>query len=159
MAKKNKEQKIQLSREELDTRIAELRKGKKRFKAYYGFAKLTKKIVLKKELAVYYENTMSFSNAKFVEQKIHIVHERWQTWDEMTDFDIGNRSFTKYGYFIDDKPWNSDIERILEDNFTAEENHVSKKERLEIRNKLRKEYYSFYKIEKKSIGQQSLIFE
>ncbi|MNR46930.1 hypothetical protein D3C85_1659650 [compost metagenome] len=76
----------------------------------------------------------------------------------MTDFDIGNRCFTKYGYFIDDKRWNGNIEMILEDNFIAEENHVSKNERAVIREKLRKEYFSFYKVEKTLKGQQTLIF-
>lgn len=159
MAKKTRQAKFQLSPEEMNEKKNYLKRHQKKFKVYYGFSKLTKKIVRKRELAIYYENATSFSNLKFIQQKIHIVHERIQTMDEMTDFDIGNRSFTKYGYFIDEKPWCCDIEKILEENFVAEENHVTKKERLDIRDKLRKEYYSFYRIDKKPVGQQSLIFE
>lgn len=155
---KSKIEKYVLSPEELKEKMDYLKAEKKQFRVFYGFAKLTKKIVRKKELAVYYENGSLNSNDKYVQQKIHIVYVRNQTLEEMTDFDIGNRSFTKYGYFIDDKRWNGDIEKILEDNYTAEENHVSVKERNMIREKLRNEYYSFYKVEKKLMGQQSLIF-
>lgn len=158
MAKKPIE-KLKLSPEQMKVKINYLKSKRTKFRVFYGFAKLTKKVVRKKELAIYYENSSSNSNDKYIKQKLHIVYERWQTINEMTDFDIGNRSFTKYGYFIEDKPWNSDIERILEENFTAEENHVSKKERTEIREKLRKEYFSFYRVEKKPKGQQSIIFE
>lgn len=159
MAKKFKQEKFELTQEQLKEKTDYLRKKGKRFRVFYGFAKLTKKIVKKKELAIFYENSSAYSNDKFVQQKIHIVYERRQTLLEMTDFDIGNRSFTKYGYFIDEKPWNGNIEKILEDNFIAEENHVSKKERDLIREKLRHEYYSFYKVSRKLTGQQSLIFQ
>ena len=155
---KSKIEKYSLSPEELKVKMDYLKDNKRQFKVFYGFARLTKKIVRKKELAVYYENSSSNSNDKFIQQKIHIVHVRMQTLKEMTDFDIGNRSFTKYGYFIDDKRWNGNIEMILEDNYTAEENHVSENERTVIRDKLRREYFSFYKVEKTLKGQQTLIF-
>lgn len=155
---KSKIEKHSLSPDELKEKMNYLTDNKKQFRVFYGFARLTKKIVRKKELAVYYENGSCNSNDKFIQQKIHIVHVRMQTLQEMTDFDIGNRSFTKYGYFIDDKRWNGNIEMILEDNFIAEENHVSANERTLIREKLRKEYYSFYKVEKSLKGQQTLIF-
>lgn len=150
--------KYQLSPEEFQAKIDSVKKEKKKYRVFYGYAKLTKKIVRKKELAIYYENSASSNNFKFVTQKIHIVYERVQTTAEMTDSDIGNRTFTKYGYFIDEKPWQGNIERILEQNFDAEKNHVSKKEREIIREKLRKEYFSFYKVEQKPKGQQALIF-
>lgn len=155
---KIKIEKYSLSPEELQIKIDYLKEKDKKLRVFYGFAKLTKKIVRKKELAIYYENCSGNSNDKFIQQKIHIVHERRQSLQEMSDFDIGNRSFTKYGYFIEDKLWNGNIEIILEDNFIAEENHVSVCERAVIREKLRKEYFSFYKVDKKKKGQQTLIF-
>lgn len=155
---KSKIEKYSLSPDELKVKMDYLKEKGKKFRVFYGFAKLTKKIVRKKELAIYYENCSAYSNDKFIKQKIHIVHERIQTLQEMTDFDIWNRSFTKYGYFIDDKRWNGNIEMILEDNFIAEENHVSKNERAVVREKLRKEYFSFYKVEATLKGQQTLIF-
>jgi hypothetical protein len=157
MAKSNIE-KYSLSPEELEDKMDYLKDKNKQFRVFYGFARLTKKMVRKKELAVYYENGSCNSNDKFIQQKIHIVHVRMQTLQEMTDFDIGNRSFTKYSYFIDDKRWKSNIEMILEDNFIAEENHVTNNERAVIREKLRKEYFTFYKVEKTLKGQQSFIF-
>lgn len=150
--------KDKLTPEELQVKMDYLKKTGKKLRVFYGFAKLTKKIVRKKELVIYYENCACGSNEKFINQKIQIVFQRTQTLEEMTDFDKANRSFTKYGYFIDDKRWNGDIERILEDNFIAEENHVSKKDRSIIREKLREEYFSFYGVEKIQVGQQSIIF-
>lgn len=155
---KNKNIKHELTEYELQIKIDYLKKSKKKLRVFYGFAKLTKKIVRKKELAIYFENCITETNNRFVNQKIHIVYERFQTIEEMTDFDIGNRCFTKYGYFIDDKRWQGNIDSILEDNLLAEENHVCLKERNIIREKLRNEYFSFYGIEKREIGQQKLIF-
>ncbi len=155
---KSKIEKRSLTSEELQQKIEFLKGKNKKFRVFYGFAKLTKKIVRKRELAVYFENGSCNSNDKYINQKIHIVHQRIQTIEEMTDFDIGNRSFTKYGYFIDDKIWKGDIERILEDNFNADSIHVSFDERTDIREKLRNEYYSFYGVDRQAKGQQTIIF-
>lgn len=131
---------------------------KKKLRVFYGFAKLTKKMARKPELVIQYENCRSNRSIEYIERRMIIVHTREQTSQEMESSIGCHRSFTKWGYFINDKRWKSNIDLILEDNFVAEENHVSIKERQEIRLKLEKEYYSFYKVDKKPKGQQSLIF-
>lgn len=112
---------------------------KKSLNVYYGFSKLTKKIVRKPELAVYFENANhnSQKNLSFIERRMHIVHTRKQSMKEMEDADMANRTFVKYGYFIDEKPFNGNIEQVLEYNFLADQNHVSNKERSVLREKLR----------------------
>ncbi len=117
----------------------------KNLKVYYGYAKLTKKVVRKKELVVIFENANhnSMKNEAYVKRKVHIVYTRTQTKAEMSDCDIYNRMFTKYGYFIDEK-YGGDIERALEDNFVSDQNHVSKSKRIEIREVLRKAYFEVF---------------
>lgn len=99
----------------------------------------------KPELQIIYENCHSLKNETSVKKWITVVYTRRQTEAECTDAEGKTRMFTKWGYFIDDKPWYGDIEKVLKDNFEAEANHVSEEEREIIRQKLREEYYSFYK--------------
>lgn len=127
--------------------------AKTKLKVFYGFTRLTKKAVRKPELAIWFENDTNYKD-NFLNQKMLIVHTRKQTKKERSDALHQNRMFVKYGYFIDEKPWNSDIDRILEDNFQHDSNHVSEEERTEIKEKLRKAYYSFYK--RKPIIKQQL---
>jgi hypothetical protein len=115
---------------------------------YYGFARLTKKAVRKRSIAIYYSNTKLYNNErqqKFIKQKIHIVYERFQTEEEATDAPFSNRSWTKWEYFVDDKRWRGNLNAILDDNFTAEENHITVEEREKIRNTLLKNFEPFYK--------------
>jgi hypothetical protein len=131
---------------------------KQQLKVFYGFAKLTKKMARKREVVIQYENGKSNRNLEYLERRMVIIHTRNQTTEEMESSLGSHRMFTKWGYFVDDKRWKSNLDLVLENNFEVEENHVSKKERQEIRNKLEKEYYSFYNLERKPKGQQSLIF-
>jgi hypothetical protein len=94
---------------------------------------------------------------KFLKQKMHIVHIREQTTDEMQDCKICTRQWTRYDLFVDEKTFKGNLELALERNFLADSNNVSESEREIIREKLRNEFYSFYKVEKK--GQQALIFD
>lgn len=115
---------------------------------YYGFARLTKKIVRKRSIIVQYANTklhQNERNQKFIKQKMHIVYQRFQTEEEATDAPFSNRSWTKWEYYVDDKRWRGNLDAILDHNFTAEENHVTLEERKEIRNTLLKNFQSFYK--------------
>jgi hypothetical protein len=129
-----------------------------KLRVWYGFAKLTKKAVRKHELAIYFENEYSHKNESWIEQKIHVVHVRNQTELESGDKVNSNRTFTKYGYFIDQKPFYGDIELVLDQNFKADSNHVSEEERSEIREKLRSAYYSVYKVEPRNVDQLKLEF-
>ena len=131
---------------------------KNNLRVWYGFAKLTKKAVKKRQLVIFFENQYSYKNDAWIEQKIQVVHIRNQTKDEIKDCHLVSRTFTKYGYFIDDKPFLGNIERVLEKNFLADSKNVSEKERQKIRDKLREAYYRVYNIEKKQTGQQAIIF-
>lgn len=128
---------------------------------FYGFAKLTKKAVRKRSVVIQYANTHNYNDRqkKYIEQKMHIVHQRFQTKAESENRTNSNRSWTKWEYFVDDKRWNGNLEAVLHDNFVAEANIVSLKERTEIKEKLDKAYYEFYKLERKPKGQQQILFE
>lgn len=115
-------------------------------RVFYGFAKLTSKVVRKAELAVFFENDNHNArrNEEFIRKILHVVYIRNQTPGEAADAKGSNRMFTKYSYFIDEKPWRGDIDRALRQNFLADENNVSLQEREEIREKLRAEYFKVY---------------
>ena len=131
-----------------------------KFLVFYGFAKLTKKAIRKKSIVIQYANSTNYNDRqkKYIEQKMHIVHQRYQTIEESKDTLKSNRNWTKWEYFVDDKKWKGSLELILQDNFLAEMDIVSLKERELIKIKLEKAYYEFYKVEKKPKGQQLIIF-
>lgn len=131
-----------------------------RYLVFYGFAKLTKKIVKRRSVVVQYANESNYNEKqqKYINQKMHVVHQRFQTKEEATDSKSSNNCWTKYEYFTDDKKkWKCNIDVILKHNFDIEENNVSLKERTIIRDKLRKEYFKFYNLPEQLTGQQVLI--
>lgn len=115
-------------------------------KVYYGFTRLTKKVVRKPELSIYFENEYSYKNRQWVEKHQHIVYVRVQTQKEIMDAEGINRMFTKYGYFINEKPYFGNIEKVLEANYLADCKNVSKHEREHIKELLFKEYFLFYNV-------------
>lgn len=132
----------------------------KKIRVFYGYTRLTPKIMRKPELAVWFENANNnmTKNEQFINRRINIVYEREQTLEEMSDAQYSNRMFTQYAYKINEKPFNGQIELVLERNFLTDSNHVSLIEREKIRNLLRKGYFEFYQISRKPKGQQTLIF-
>lgn len=129
-----------------------------RLKVWYGFAKLTKKIVRKPSVVIFYENGKSTKNDKFVKQKMHIVYERFQTDEESKDAEHKSRLFQRAEYFINEKPWNGNVEGIIHDNFVAESNNVSEKERLHIAELLRTSARRVYGEKLKQTYQSSFNF-
>lgn len=113
---------------------------------YYGFRKLTPKAIRKPQLVVFFENANNnpSKNEEWVNRRIEVVYKREQTESEKIDSSHNNRMFTEYGYFIEDKPYNGDIEKVLNQNFEADKNHVSKAEREKIRTKLKEAYKTCY---------------
>ncbi|PKV50875.1 hypothetical protein ATE84_2943 [Aquimarina sp. MAR_2010_214] len=130
----------------------------KRLQVYYGFAKLTPKVMRKHELVIIYENANHnpMKSLQWILRKTHLVYIRQQTKQEMSDANNGNRIFTKYGYFIDEYPWCSNIDMVLEYNFLSDDKHVSKSERELIRVMLREKYTECY--ESRPCYQTALIF-
>lgn len=127
-------------------------------KVFYGYSRLTPKTIKKAELAIYFENADNnpTKNEAFINRRITVVHTRYQTKEELTDAAHSNRMFTKYSYFIDDKPFFSDIDKVLACNFEADKNHVKLAEREEIKKRLREEYYRFFN--RKEIQRQLRLF-
>ena len=117
-----------------------------KYLVFYGFAKLTKKAVRKRSVVIQYANSTNYNDRqkRYIEQKMYIVHQRYQTINECVDAQYSNRNWTKYEYFIDDKKWKGNLEAILENNFVAEENHVLLEERELIKQKLTKGFKRFY---------------
>jgi hypothetical protein len=113
---------------------------------FYGFAKLTKKVVRKRSIVIQYANTKNYNERqrKYIEQKMHIVHTRYQTQEEVEDAQFSDRSWTKYEYFVDSSKWQGDLDAILKNNYDAEENHVCQEERQEIKEKLKSKFNAFY---------------
>lgn len=138
-------------------------KEEDKYLVFYGFAKLTKKIVKKKSIVIQFANFpfIQFNDRqqKFINQKMHVVYQRYQTIDEIMDSKKSNRMWTKWEYLVDDKKWKNSIDLILQENFYADKNHVSLIERELIQNKLDLEYYKFYGLKKEPIGQQILVFK
>lgn len=127
-------------------------------KAYYGFTKLTKKIMRKHELVIWFENC-NHNPARmeqFINRRMHIVHTRTQTQGEMSDAYHSNREWTKYGYKIDED-FESNIELVLEKVFLGDSKNVSLEERNVIREKLRLAYAEVY--DPKDLEQTSIIFD
>ena len=111
-------------------------------KVYYGFSKLTPKVMRKPELAIYFENSSHnpSKNEEWIRKHMNLVFTREQTSDEKLDAQNSNRMFTKYSYFINEKPFYGDIEAVLQENFKADENNLNTETRTLIMEKLRKEY-------------------
>ena len=133
----------------------------KGLKVYYGFRKLTAKAIRKPQLAVFFENVNHnvIKNEEWIKKRIKVSYVRNQTPEEEVDGNYKNRLFTEYASFINDKPYYGDIEKVLEENYKADDKHVSKEEREIIRDILREDYYRFYDVKKPSKRQQQQMLE
>lgn len=126
---------------------------------FYGFRKLTPKIFRKRSIIICFENSRNWTLKKqiFINKAMYLVHVRMQNPGEFNDAKHSNRQWHMYEILVDEKPYNGNIDLVLEDNFLADQNNVSNYERQVIREKLKKEYYEFYK-DAKPADQQALIF-
>lgn len=110
----------------------------KKLRVFYGWAKINK-IRKKRALSVIFENDTQneVRTQRFISLMQKTVHVRLQTEEEKQDAIGSSRMFTEYGGFLDGELYKGDLETLLETNFTADKNHVSVKERNEIREKLK----------------------
>lgn len=94
-------------------------------KVWYGFEKLSK-VKKKRALVVIFENSTAryARKMKYVE-RIKPIYERNQTAAEAEGAVGSTREFALYRIFIDGKPYNGDIESVLQQNFEADSNNVS----------------------------------
>lgn len=117
---------------------------KPKLRVFYAFAKITPKIVRKPCIVILYENGWSTRNDFSINKRFKVIHTRFQTEKEIEDGQYINRMYTEFRYFINEAPWNGDIDAILHDNFEADKNNVSEIERQIIRQKLISEVQGFY---------------
>lgn len=114
--------------------------SKKPLRCFYGFSKLTKKIVRKRSIVCFFENDYSFKNEEWINRRIHVAFVREQNYKEKQDAAYLNRIFTKYEKFIDEKPYKGKFEWALQDFMKDESKNVSEEMKLEISEALKKKY-------------------
>ena len=130
-------------------------------RVWYGIDKLNK-IMKKPAISVVFENEPGgdfIKREKKVHQRMHVVHVRRQTEAEESDAVKSNRIFTTWSMFLYEKPYNGDIEFLLQQNYIADKNHVSETQRKEIMKKLRKKALELYPDAKKGGTQLKFILE
>lgn len=109
-------------------------------KVYYGWAKMGN-VRKKRSLSVVFENEILGCRCergqKCLRSIQNTVIERYQDDEEEKASKRENRIFTEYSLFLDEKPINGSLEKILHINSEADKNHVSKTVRKKISEALR----------------------
>lgn len=126
-----------------------------RLKVYYGFARANK-VRKERALSVIFENDTGYKNSAKVKMYQETAYIRNQTEKEAEDADHSNRCFTEYGWMLDKKPFNGNIDYLLEQNYIADENNVSEEERKQIKDALKRLYKNIYPNEQKKEFQLTL---
>lgn len=123
-------------------------------KVYYCLTKLTPKASRKREISICFANDNSFRSDEWIRKKRHVVYVREQTKGpegEEAAAEFENRMFSSYSIFVDEKPYNGDLEAALEFNSHQDRKHVSLEEREKIKDLLRDEYYKFYNLKRPKV--------
>ncbi len=131
-------------------------------KVYYGWARIGK-VHKKRALSIIFENEKqgcrSDRGMRVLSTIQNTVIERYQSDGEMADGKRQNRIFTEYSLFLDEKPINGSLEKILQINNEADKNHVSKAMRERISEALRNAFMLANPGYKEPNGQLDLKFE
>lgn len=123
--------------------------GKRPLRVWYGWEKLNK--VKKHEaLCIIYEDSIQHEDRtmNFVNKSMKISYVRNQSLEEMMDAKLNNRCFYVISDRLDKKEFRGSVELCLLNNFIADSNNVSEKERMKIKEKLMKDWtllHPFYK--------------
>lgn len=111
-----------------------------KLKVYYGWSKIGN-VRKKRALSIIFENEQqgcrSDRGMRVLSTMQNTVIERYQSDGEMADGKRQNRIFTEYSLFLDEKPINGSLEKILQINNEADKNHVSRAMRDRISEALR----------------------
>lgn len=98
-------------------------------KVYYGWAKIGK-IRKKRAISVIFENEWngcrSERGQRILRAAQETVIERYQDAEEEKAAKDCNRIFTEYSLFLNEKPINGSLNKILQMNSDADKKHVSK---------------------------------
>lgn len=131
-------------------------------KVYYGWSKIGN-VRKKRALSIIFENEKqgcrSDRGMRVLSTMQNTVIERYQSDGEMADGKRQNRIFTEYSLFLDEKPINGSLEKILQINSEADRNHVSQAIRDRISEVLRKAFMLENPSYKEPSRQLSLNFE
>jgi hypothetical protein len=135
---------------------------KQALKVYYGWSKIGN-VRKKRALSIIFENEKqgcrSDRGMRVLSTMQNTVIERYQSDGEMADGKRQNRIFTEYSLFLDEKPINGSLNKILQMNSEADKNHVSKEMRDKIAEALRKAFMQENRRYKEPNGQLELKFE
>ena len=112
-------------------------------KVYYGWARIGN-VRKKRALSVMFENDAQGCRSDRGQRCLRTIQdtvfERYQTKDEEQDGKQQNRIFTEYSLFLDEKPINGSLNKILQMNSDADKKHVSKEMRDKIAEALRRAF-------------------
>ena len=112
---------------------------------YYGWSILNK-IRRKVALSVIFENEQTFSERKniTIRRLQKTCYVRKQTISEAEDGKRINRTLTEHSLFLNQKPFNGDLKKLLDTNYQADINNVPEDILIEIKEALRKGFKSAY---------------
>lgn len=114
-----------------------------KLKVYYGWARIGN-VRKKRALSVMFENEILGCRSDRGQRCLRTIQdtafERYQTDEEMDDGKRQNRIFTEYSLFLDERPINGSLNKILQMNSDADKKHVSKEMRDKIAEALRKAF-------------------
>lgn len=128
-----------------------------KLKVYYGWAKIGN-VRKKRSLSVMFENDAQGCRSERGQRCLRTIQdtvfERFQDEEEEKQGKLQNRIFTEYSLFLDEKPINGSLEKILQINSEADKNHVSKAMRDKIAEALRKAFMKANRGYREPDGQQ-----
>ena len=112
-------------------------------KVYYGWARIGN-VRKQRAISVIFENEWngcrSERGQRILRAAQETVIERYQDAEEEKAAKDSNRIFTEYSLFLDEKPINGSLNKILQMNSDADKKHVSKEMRDKIAEALRKAF-------------------
>ena len=113
---------------------------------WYGWS-VVNKIRKKPALSVIFDNGGGNSERglKSLKRFQTTFYVRKQTISESLDAKQQNKIFTEYSTYIFEKPFNGNIEKVLENNLKADINNVGEAELHEIKKALETGFRKFYK--------------
>lgn len=133
-----------------------------KLKVYYGWSKIGN-VRKKRSLSVMFENDAQGCRSERGQRCLKTIQdtvfERFQDEEEEKQGKFQNRIFTEYSLFLDEKPINGSLEKILQINSEADRNHVSQAIRDRISEVLRKAFMLENPSYKEPSRQLSLNFE
>lgn len=113
-------------------------------KVYYCFRKLTKKAIRKPEICILFENDHIANNNNRITKWFNVVHTRFQTSTEESGAAGCPRVISGESYKIlpEGKRWS--LHRALDHIFRADAAVLPEAERIELREKLEREFKIYY---------------